>query len=238
MASFFRGDLCNIAKQFLLTKRFTIYLILVFLAIDCFAQYPQFSIATDVGIQRNFKKEQHYWSIGHTVQALWHFTPKEGVYVWFCYYSNGKFKNDLVADAKSPLTTPAQVAYVNSGKMRLKQFSLGYKKYLKGASDLEKGYSIYAYGGFGLILGRIINTHSVSLDTSVYNVPVLAGKANFKRLTVDLGLGYERPIGGDFYFYTEGRVWIPTTDYPSRYIFVNENAPLVLMLQAGLRVLF
>ena len=103
---------------------------------------------------------------------------------------------------------------------------------------LKEGYNIYGYAGFGLLLGRMDNSHSVSTDTTLYNVPVLAGKANFKRLTVDLGLGWEIPIGGDFYFYTEGKVWIPTTNYPSKYIFVNSNAPYVAMLGAGIRILF
>jgi hypothetical protein len=82
------------------------------------------------------------------------------------------------------------------------------------------------------------NIHSTVLDTSVYNVPVLTGKANFKRLTADLGLGWELPVGGDIFLYAEGRAWVPTTDYPSKYIFVNNNAPLVGMLNAGIRILF
>jgi hypothetical protein len=72
----------------------------------------------------------------------------------------------------------------------------------------------------------------------VYNVPVRIGKANFKRLTIDAGLGAEFPVGADIYFYSEGRVWIPTTDYPSKYIFVNKNAPMLGMFNIGLRVLF
>jgi hypothetical protein len=88
------------------------------------------------------------------------------------------------------------------------------------------------------MLGRVINTYSVSIDTTLYNVPVRSGKANFKRLTLDLGLGWETPLGGDVYFYTEGRAWIPTTDYPSKYIFVNKNAPFVASLNFGVRILF
>ena len=195
-------------------------------------------MATDLAVQRNFKKEQHYWALGQTVHIHFHVTPTEGIYTWFSYYTNGNYKNFLQADAKSPSTTPLHINYVNRAQMRLKQFSLGYKKYLKGTADMEKSWGVYAYGGFGLLLGRIINAHTVALDTSLYNVPVLAGKANFKRLTVDLGLGWEVPVGGDFYFYTEGKVWIPTTDYPSKYIFVNTNAPMVGMFQVGLRLLY
>lgn len=203
-----------------------------------FCQYPQLSVATDVGIQRSFKKEQQYWAIGQTIQAIFHLSPKDGIYTWFAYYSNGKFTNDVTATAKSVIILPQQINYVNSGKMRLKHFSLGWRKYLKGVADAEKGWNLYAYAGLGILLGRIENTHSVFIDTVGYNVPVRSGKANFKRLTLDLGLGWEMPIGGDFFFYTEGRVWVPTTDYPSKYIFVNDNAPFVGMLNIGLRILF
>lgn len=88
------------------------------------------------------------------------------------------------------------------------------------------------------MLGRVINSHTPSVDTSMYNVPVKPGKANFKRLTLDLGLGWEEPLGADIFLYVEGRVWLPTTDYPSTFIFVNNNAPLTGMVNAGFRVLF
>ena len=148
------------------------------------------------------------------------------------------FLTKISVQQKIAPTISQQINYTNSTKMRLKHFSVGYKKYLKGTSDADKSWNLYAYGGFGLLLGRVQNTHSVAIDTADYNVPVLSGQANFKRLTVDLGVGWEIPIGGDFFFYTEGRVWIPTTDYPSKFIFVNNNAPLVAMMNAGLRLLF
>jgi hypothetical protein len=196
------------------------------------------SIATDLGLQRSFKKGQQYWAGGHTVQGQFHFTPKEGAYIWASYYSVGKFSNDVTATAKSPSTIPQFINYVNKAEMRFKQISIGWKRYLKGNALEEEKWNIYAYAGFGLLLGRVVNTHSTSIDTTVYNVPVRSGKANFKRLTADLGLGWEIPIGADLYIYAEGRVWIPTTDYPSKYIFTNDNAPLVAMLNVGIRILF
>lgn len=50
------------------------------------------------------------------------------------------------------------------------------------------------------MLGTVTNVHSVAIDTALYTLPVLSGKANFKRLTFDLGLGAEFPVGGDFLF--------------------------------------
>ncbi len=221
-----------------LKKSCPILAVLFFICLHTHAQQPLFSIATSVDIQRSFKKEQQFWAVGHTTIANFHLAPKNGIYVWFCYYSDGIFKNQLVATAKLPSTTPQQINYVNNAKMRFKQFSVGWKHYLKGTPDTETKWNLYGYAGLGLLLGRVINTHSVPTDTARYNVPVRSGKANFKRLTLDIGLGYEHPIGGDFYLYTEGKAWIPTTDYPSEFIFVNAKAPVAVMVAFGIRLLF
>lgn len=218
--------------------------LLIFLFLTLFsgsallAQTPLFSIATDMNLQRNFKKGQQYWAIGHTIQGQFSFTPKDGIYVWASYYSDGKFSDDLTATAKLPSTLPQQVPYRNDAQMRFKQVSTGWKKYLVGSFTAEEGFNIYGYAGFGLVLGRVINTHSENIDTSVYHVPVKNGKANFKRLTLDLGLGWEVPLGGSIYLYAEGRTWIPASSYPSSYLFLNKNAPMMGMFNAGLRILF
>lgn len=222
-------------------KALFISLLSVFFYTEVFSQdtqYPQFSIATDLGVQRSFKKEQRYWALGQTVDVIFHLTPKNSVYVWFAYYSNGKFNNNVVATAKLPVAAPQQIPYTNSAKMRLKHFSVGWRRYLKGDPLAESNWNLYGYAGLGLLAGRIINTHSVSIDTANYNVPVLSGTGNFKRLTLDLGLGWELPLNASFSLYAEGRVWVPTTDYPSNYLFVNNSAPLVGMANVGLRILF
>jgi hypothetical protein len=221
-----------------LKKSFFIFAFIILFTLTSWPQASGFSIATDLGLQRSFKKEQRYFAGGHTTHVLFHFTPRGAVYAWIAYYTVGKFANNLVADAKSPATIPQQVSYRNDAAMRFKHFSLGWKHYLKGRFDAIEGWNIYAYGGFGLLLGRVVNTHSIPIDTSNYDAPVLPGKANFKRLTLDCGLGYETPIGGMVYFYTDGRLWLPTTDYPSKHIFVNDNAPVVAMLNFGIRILF
>lgn len=202
------------------------------------AQLTRFSLATDLGLQRSIKKEQRFWAVGQTVHAHFHFTPTDGAYLWISYYSNGNFSNNPEATAKATNTTPQQLNYTNNAEMRFKHVSIGWKHYFKGSAAMEDSWGWYGYAGFGLLPGRIINNHSVAIDTSLYHIPVLSGKANFKRLTLDLGIGWEVPIGGTVYFYNEGRVWLPTTDYPSNHIFINRNAPLVAMVQAGLRILF
>ena len=201
-------------------------------------QPARFSLATDASLLRSFKKDQRYWAIGQTILFHFHFTPKDGAYAWFSYYSNGKFSNTVNATAKSGTTVPQSVSYMNKAGLVSKHISLGWRRYLKGSFDAEKNWTLYGYAGFGLMLGRVVNAHSVSIDTSIYNVPVLNGKANFKRLTLDLGLGADFPVGADIYLYVEGRALVPTTDYPSQYLFVNKNAPFTATVNAGFRILF
>ena len=109
---------------------------------------------------------------------------------------------------------------------------------MKGACNAENNWNLYGYAGFGLLFGNIDNSHSITIDTASYFTPVLKGKADFKRLTFDMGLGYEKPIGGDVYFYMEGRLLLPTTEYPSPYLFIYNNAPLIGSINTGLRILF
>ncbi|MBN8676400.1 MAG: hypothetical protein J0L56_19895 [Chitinophagales bacterium] len=219
--------------------RLLIFLFLtLFSASTSLAQTPLFSLATDMNLQRNFKKGQQYWAVGQTVQGQLNFTPKDGLYVWASYFSDGQFSNQLIASAKQPATVPQQISYRNNAQMRFKHLSTGWKKYLAGSCNAEEGFNIYTYAGFGLALGRVINTPSVSIDSTDYLLPVSNGKANFKRLTLDLGLGWEIPLGGDIYLYAEGRTWIPASSYPSKYLFVNKNAPMIGMFNAGVRILF
>lgn len=218
-------------------KKLTLYIVFLLLAATTSAQL-RFSVCNDLGLQRSFKKDQRYWAGGHTVSGNFHFGPKDAAYAWISYYSEGKFNNNVVATAKSPVTIPQQLNYVNSALMRFKQFSLGWKKILKGSFDADKGWNLYGYGGFGIILGKVTNKHSVSIDSATYSLPVQSGKANFKRLTIDLGLGAEWPIGAEMFLYSELRTWLPTTSYPSKYVFVNRDAPIVGMLNFGLRILF
>lgn len=215
-----------------------IILLIICLGRGTAAQSIRFSMSTDLSLQHSFKKEQRFTVIGNTTFGQFHFTPVNTVYMYFAYYSNGNFSNRLNATAKSGTTSPQQIAYTNKANMRLKQLSIGWKRYLKGNAEAESGWNLYGYAGFGLILGRVENHHSVSIDTAVYDVPVISGRANFKRLTIDAGAGWEIPLGGELYFYSEGRIWVPTDGYPSRFIYVNDRAPWTAMLSAGIRVLF
>ncbi|MEI9946951.1 MAG: hypothetical protein WDN26_22365 [Chitinophagaceae bacterium] len=55
---------------------------------------------------------------------------------------------------------------------------------------------------------------------------------------MDLALGYEKQLGGDVFFYGEGRVLIPTTNYPSNYLFINNDAPFTVSANLGIQDTF
>lgn len=204
----------------------------------CRSQSQQFSLSSDISVLRSFKKQQQYWAIGQTVTAHFHFTPKDELYAWVNYYGRGKFTNSVTAVAKSPFTSPQELAYNNSSSLSFKHISVGWKKYLKGGSNIEEGWSLYSYAGLGLLLAKVENLHSFAIDSADYTLPVLPGTGKFKRLTLDLGFGFELPVGGDIFMYLEGRTIIPTTEYPSNYLFVNKYAPLTGAANLGFRILF
>jgi len=197
------------------------------------------SITTGFSVQRSLKENQHFWAVGQDVIFNWHYTHRTGLYIAACYYADGKFKNELSATAKSPNTTPQEIFFTNNAEVRLKQLSLGWRYYLVGNAESEENWNLYGITGFGVIFGRATNNYSITIDTSLYNAPAqpASGTGHFKRLTIDLGLGWEIPVRGDVYFYAEGKVWIPTTDYPSKYLLANDNAPLMAIVTAGLRIL-
>jgi hypothetical protein len=217
----------------------------ILLLIACALSQPVFSQvrisgSTNLLVLRSFKKDQRFWAIGQDIMVDWHFTNKGGAYVSLSYSSNGNFTNQLSATAKATTTSPQEISFTNKAQLRLNQISLGFKHYFVGNTDAEVNWNLYSITGFGLMFGRITNSYSTPIDTSLYNAPdqPISGTGHFKRLTLDLGLAWEVPLSADIYLYANGKVWIPTSDYPSKYLFVNENAPLVGMLGLGIRILF
>jgi len=191
-------------------------------------------------ILRSFKNDQRFWAVGQNIIIDWDFTSKGGAYASLSYSSYGKFTNELSATAKAATTSPQQISFDNNAQIRFEQISLGFKHYFVGSTDAEVNWNLYTITGFGLMFGRVTNDYSTSIDTSLYNAPQqpVNGNGHFKRLTLDLGVGWEIPLSADFYLYASGKVWIPTSDYPSKYLFVNDNAPLIAMFGIGVRILF
>jgi hypothetical protein len=215
--------------------------LLLFILPHILFSQTRFSLSSDASLLRNFKEGQKFWAFGQDLVFDWSFTRFGGAYAWISYYSNGNFTNSLSATAKSPNTSPQEIAFTNKGQMHMEQVSFGFKHYFVGTIDAEPGqWSLYSITGFGLIFGKITNKYSTTIDTSLYHAPEqpISGVGHFKRLTLDLGIGWEIPLATELYFYSEGKVWIPTSDYPSPYLLVNENAPLCGMITAGIRILF
>ncbi|MES1218241.1 MAG: hypothetical protein ABUT20_22235 [Bacteroidota bacterium] len=220
-------------------KKFILSVWCLLFSFFVFAQ-TQFSIATDLSFLHSFKKDQQFNAVGQTVIVHFHFTPKEGAYIWYAYSSPGKFKNNFEAVAKSPSTTPQSLDFKSYSQIGFHSLSIGWKHYLKGANNSDGTWNLYFTAGFGLVGGKVQNTYTIPKDTAKYSFPAnpVDGKGKFKRLTFDVALGYEIPIGMAIYMYGEARCWIPTTDYPSKYLFINDNAPLVGTANIGLRIFF
>jgi len=206
------------------------------------AGYSQtkFSLATDLAAVRSFDKGQRFTAIGQTISAHFHFTSKEGAYVWYSYSAPGKFKNDFLAVAKSPAIMPQTLDFKSYSQISFRSISVGWKHYLRGSAVAEESWNLYFTAGFGLAGGRVKNIYTINSDTANYNFPAnpVEGTGKFRRLTFDVGLGYEIPIGMAIYLFGEGRVRIPASDYPSKYLLVNDNAPVIGTVNIGLRVLF
>jgi hypothetical protein len=202
--------------------------------------FAQFSVATDASLLKNLSNHQKFWAFGQTVQL--NFYPggeKNAVYAWISYYTSGKFKNNFITQAKDPLTVPTEIGYTVHSDMRYRQISLGWKRYFVGAYNSENMWNVYGYAGFGLLLGKASNSFNKIVDTSLYNVSQpIQGSSAFRRLTIDGGLGTEFPLGTAVFVYSEVRTWLPTSHYPSQYLYKNNyNIPEVLAVNVGLRVL-
>ena len=222
-----------------LNRKNILFIALLFTPGIIFSQ-TRISASTNFIILRSFKQDQRFWAVGQDIFVDWHFTNKGGAYASLSYSSNGKFTNQLSADAKATSTTPQQISFTNKAELRVQEISLGFKHYFVGTTDAEDKWNLYSITGFGLMFGTVHNSYSTAIDTSLYNAPQnpVNGSGHFKRLTLDLGLTWEVPMSAGFYFYVTGKVWIPTSDYPSKYLLVNDSAPLIGSAGLGIRTLF
>jgi len=200
---------------------------------------PEFSIGTGVAGLRNFSPKQKFWAFGHTVQANVHFSPKETVYAWLDYYTEGKYKNNFTATTKPPFSQPFQIPFTATGRLTYRHISLGWKHYFRGSYSEERNFSVYGKAGFGFLFAKVRNQIAPAIDTSRYFVPVQpTASSKFRRLTFDLAIGAEQPLGGSFFVFVDARTWLPASSTPSPYLHEQKNVPLPVMASAGLRILF
>lgn len=221
------------------TFRNIFFLLFLFFSNPLVAQV-KFSLATDISLLHNFDRVQKFTVVGQTLIPHWHFDKKNTVYGWFSYHSNGKYKSTLLATAKSPGTQPQTFSFTSQSEMRLRQFSLGLKKYLIGSFEKLEDFSLYGAAGFGLVMGTATNNFSTFIDTALYTVQnnTVHGTGDFKRLTFDITAGVDFPVSYELFVYTEVRMHIPTTSYPNSYLLKNSNAPFLGGINLGIRVLF
>lgn len=124
--------------------------------------------------------------------------------------------------------------------MKLRQLSIGIKRWLLGSFNKTDKFNLYGAAGFGLIMGRASNNFTMAVDTLQYRVQnnIINGSGDFKRLTFDITGGWEMPVAYEIFVYSEARIHIPTTGYPNNYLLKNTNAPFTGSINIGLRILF
>ena len=221
------------------TFRNIFFLLFLFCSNYLLAQV-KFSLATDISLLHNFDGTQKFTVVGQTLIPQWHFDKKSTVYAWFSYHANAKYKTTLTAVARSPGTQPQSFSFTNESIMRLRQISIGYKRYFIGSFENLEGFNAYIAGGLGLMAGTASNSFSTYIDTALYAVQsnVVHGTGDFKRLTFDITGGIEFPVAYEIFVYSEVRMHIPTTDYPSKYLMKSSNAPFVGTINLGIRISF
>lgn len=195
-----------------------------------------FSVATGFSMLRNLSPQQTFWALGQTFQTTFHFSERQSAYAWIDYYTEGKFRNNFSAAARSPLLLPQQQSFTATGRLRYQHFSLGWKHYFRGGYAEEKQLSVYGLAGFGFLFARVRNNFSVEIDTTLYTVPVRAGEGKVRKLTFDLGLGADWPLSSSVFLFGEARTWLPASSNESPYLHNQRNVPLPLLLSAGVRV--
>jgi hypothetical protein len=194
-------------------------------------------IATDILVLRNFSPQQKFWSIGQSLQGIFHFSSKESAYVSLTYSVSGKFKNEVTTTSRAPVPEP-DLHYTVHSNWRFRELSLGWRHYFKGAFDQEQTWNFYGTAGFGLMFTKVQNDYDPRFDTSSYNlIPPLEGLKTLRALTFDLGLGIEYPLGANFFAYGGIGAWLPASHDPSPYVY-DKNLPRPVTMHAGLRIVF
>lgn len=212
-------------------------ILFLFIFLASVPSYAQVSVATDMSLLRNNSPKQRFWTVGQTVHVQVHASKKESLYAWLSYYLNGYFNTPITGTAKDAAITPVTVSRQLNATWRYRHLSIGWKHYFMGSFNNEATWNIYGYGGFGLLLTKVSNSLDQSIDTTYYRVPVTVTNGKFNKLTFDLGVGTEKPIGTDVYLFSEIKALLPASDYPSPLLVQNNKVPFATSLNAGIRIL-
>lgn len=194
------------------------------------------SIGTGISVLRNFSPQQKFWAVGHTLQVAVHFSERQSAYAWMEYYTDGTFRNNFTAVAKSSSVNPQQQRLVATGHLGYRHFSAGWKHYFRGGYQNQQALNIYGLGGFGFLFASVSNGLSPAVDTTLYAVGTVSGEGTVRKLTFDLGIGGEQSLNQNMYVFADARTWLPASSNESRYLHSQQNLPLPFMLTAGIRV--
>jgi hypothetical protein len=210
----------------------------VLTALSLFSAKAQFSIGSDLSIVRQIGESKSFWGLAQSVQPSYGLTKKFLFYATLGYTSADKTTNRFTTNALADTITPKKINYSANTEWRTRQFATGIKYYFKGSYDNEEGLNVYGMAGIGVMSIKLTTDYTAGIDTSNYqSFPPYPGEGTVNKLSFDSGLGIEGPLGGNFFWYTEAKAWIPTDKVTSPYL-LGSNKVMPIMVGAGLRVLF
>jgi hypothetical protein len=212
--------------------------ILILILVGCDAAAQRFSIASDLSLMRQ-SKEPTYFALVQTIQPSFAVSRKTSLYLSIANSSIHKSELRFVATARADSIQPKTIPYIATTSWRTRQFSGGLKQYIIGGYKSDGGIGLYVLAGVGIMSVKLENAFSRPIDTLFYHVAEPSpGHETMNRWSYDLGLGFEKSMTPNFYWYIESKAWLHRDNFSSPYMFEKNVTIMPLMFGAGLRVLF
>jgi hypothetical protein len=211
----------------------------LFLVLSGFGAAAQrFSIASDLSLMRQ-SNEPAYFTLVQTIQPSFALGRKTSLYLSIANSSVHKSENRFVATARADSIQPKSLPYIATTSWRTRQFSGGVKQYLIGGYKSDGDIGLYIMAGVGIMSVKLENEFSRAIDTLFYHVnEPFPGGETINRWSYDLGLGFEKSMTPNFYWYIESKAWLHRDSFSSPYMFEKNVTVLPVMFGLGLRVLF
>lgn len=213
-------------------------LLLLWALLQAVVAQSQLSIGTDLSLARQMRTEENFWSPVQTIRISYPFSNKISAYASLGYANGHETRHPAATTAFYDSVSPRTIRYTAITTWRTRHGSLGLKYYILGSHAAEAGSNIYLLAGVGGMSVKTSTKYSVSVDTSNY-MPIIPyqGEGAETTWSYEAGAGYERPLGGNFFWYLEAKTWQPQGTIKSPYL-LGEDKSRVLMFGAGLRILF
>lgn len=215
-------------KQLLLALMVTISL----------AAKAQLSVATDLSLARQERIAKTFWSPVQTIKVSYPLSNKLSLYGGIGYANGNESRHPGATTAFYDTISPREIRYTAFTTWRTRHGAAGLKVYLMGSHKAEAGSNIYLLAGVGGMSVKVSTKYSARIDTSNYRPMIpYEGESAETVLSYEAGLGFEQPLGGNFFWYLEAKTWQPQKNISSPYL-IREDRSKVMMIGAGMRILF